>query len=231
MCPANTDSLAGSDTSATTIRASMLFIATNPRVLAKLQAEIDSVVPSLSGDDIIQDDTAQTLPYLFAIVKESMRLLPPAADHAPRQVPPEGDEWNGMKLPGGTEIGWNTWGMMRDPDVWGGDADQFRPERWLDPSVDPEKLKDMETVGDMVFGGGRWRCLGRNIALMEIRKVIFEVCLLHRTPRTQTLRSDSQLFRRYGFEILNPMEPWKSYCWGLFEQHDFWLKAHLRNTE
>jgi cytochrome P450 len=64
---------------------------------------------------------------------------------------------------------------MRDTDVWGNDSDQFRPERWLDAEADPDKLREMETVGELVFGGtSRYQCLGRVIAFMEIKKVLFE---------------------------------------------------------
>jgi cytochrome P450 len=146
-------------------------------VLRKLQVEIDSVALSL-GSGIVSDETARTLPYLSAVVKESLRIWPPAVDHAPRVAPPEGDEWNGVVLPGGTELGWNAWGVMHDREVWGNDADHFRPERWLDPAVDADRRRDMDTVGEMVFGGGRFQCLGRSVALIEIRKTLFEASVI-----------------------------------------------------
>jgi cytochrome P450 len=150
----------------------MLHLSTNPRVLRKLQAEIDSVGP-LPESEVISDERARTLPYLSAVLKEALRWLPPAQDLMCRTVPPEGDLWNGLALPPGTEIGWNAIAIMRDPDVWGEDADQFRPERWLE--AHPDKLRDMETVVELAFGGsGRYQCLGRIVALMEIKKVIFE---------------------------------------------------------
>ncbi len=61
------------------------------------------------------------------------------------------------------------------PDVWGPDAHEFRPERWLE--ADPEKLRDMDGTLDLVFGYGRWQCLGRNVAMMELNKVFVEVSL------------------------------------------------------
>jgi cytochrome P450 len=150
----------------------MLAVSTNPRVLRKLQAEIDSVDP-FPMSEVISDERARTLPYLSAILKEALRWLPPAMDLMCREVPPEGDSWNNVALPPGTEIGWNAIATMRDPDIWGEDADQFRPERWLE--APPDKLRDMETVGELIFGGsGRYQCLGRIVALIEIKKVIFE---------------------------------------------------------
>jgi len=204
--------LAGSDTTATAIRTAMLLVATNPRVLRKLQAEIDSVPPYPKGQ-VIRDETARSLPYLAAVVKEALRWAPPGMDLASKVVPQEGDEWNGIVLPPGTEIGWNAIGLMRVPELWGDDAEQFRPERWTDPETAPSTLKDMETVGDLVFAGGsRYQCLGRIVALMEAKKALFE------------------LYRRFEFEIMNPEKPWVSRCWNVYEQHEMWLKAHARDS-
>jgi cytochrome P450 len=188
--------MAGSDTPATAIRTAVLVVSTNPRVLRKLQVEIDSVVPFPKGQ-VIRDETARNLPYLTAVVKETLRWLPPAMDIAAKVVPPEGDEWNGTILPPGTEIGWNAIGLMRDPEVWGNDADQFRPDRWLEAEADPDKLRDMDTVGEMIFGSGsRYQCLGRTVALMEIKKALFEVsvsnaCLKACGLATNTRRCNS----------------------------------------
>ena len=63
--------------------------------------------------------------------------------------------------------------MFRDKKAWGLDAEIFRPERWLEES--PEKLKEMEATLELVFGYGRYQCLGRNLALMELNKIFVEV--------------------------------------------------------
>jgi cytochrome P450 len=110
-------------------------------------------------------------------------------------VPPAGDEWDGIVLPPGTEIGWSSIGVMRDTNVWGDDSDQFRPERWLDAESDPDKLREMETVVEMVFGGtSRYQCLGRVIALMEIKKVLFEASFPSMHTSLSFLLSLSSLF-------------------------------------
>jgi len=161
------------------------MVSTNPVVLRKLQNEIDSVRPYPRGK-VIPDELARSLPYLAAVVRETLRWLPPALDMTPKKVPPEGDEWNGFVLPPGTEIGWSAMAVMRDPGVWGEDADQFRPERWLQVEADPDRLRDMETVNELVFGGtSRYQCLGRILALIEIKKVLFEASLQlnHRNSR------------------------------------------------
>lgn len=157
------------------IRSATLNIATNPRIHRKLLEEIDSV-PPYPKDKIIDDATARGLPYLTAIIRESLRWLSPAIDMSPKVVPPEGDVWNGVHIPGGTHVGWNAMCIMRDPEVWGEDSEEFRPERWLEAVSDPDKLRDMETVVELNFAGSsRYECLGRTVALVEIRKVLFEV--------------------------------------------------------
>lgn len=65
-------------------------------------------------------------------------------------------------------------------DLFGPDEDAYRPERWILTSeggdeLSAEKLKDMERNNDMVFGSGRYQCLGKNVALIELNKAIFEL--------------------------------------------------------
>jgi cytochrome P450 len=68
---------------------------------------------------------------------------------------------------------WSSYAVLRNKAVFGPDADVFRPERWL--KAGGEKLAEMESVVDLAFGWGRWGCLGRGIAMVELGKVVFEV--------------------------------------------------------
>ena len=91
-----------------------------------------------------------------------------------KSVPPEGDMINGIFIPGGTAIGLNTLALTREESIFGKDVDVFRPERFLE-CTETKKL-EMERALEIVFGGGRWKCAGKTIALMELHKVMFEVC-------------------------------------------------------
>jgi cytochrome P450 len=112
---------------------------------------------------------AQKLPYLDAVVQESFRLHPAPGLILERVVPPQGMQILNEFVPGGTIVGCNAWVVHRRPEVFGVDVDAFRPERWIEAS--PEKLKEMK--GTMLqFGAGARTCIGKNISLLEIYKLV-----------------------------------------------------------
>jgi cytochrome P450 len=142
---------------------------TTPRVLSKFRAEYSKA--SISSP--ITDAEARNLPYLQAIIKEGLRIWPPIVGLQGKLVPPGGDVINGHFVPAGTKVGTAVFGMMRNKKIFGEDADVFRPERWLDAS--PEKIKEREQTVDLVFGAGRFKCLGNSVALIELNKIFVEV--------------------------------------------------------
>lgn len=111
--------------------------------------------------------------YLQAVIKEGLRIFPPVVGQMSKKVPKGGDTFKGVYLPEGTRIGYGAWGIFRRGDVWGQDADDFRPDRWL--TADAESLRSMEATLELVFGHGKWKCLGRNVAMMELQKIFVEV--------------------------------------------------------
>lgn len=148
----------------------MLFVITNHRIYKTLQSEIDSMI--ISGT-IISDDQASILPYLRAVIKEGARMWPPAAGLMSKKTPPEGDTINGVFVPGGIDIGQCAWGVQRSKGVYGEDSMVFRPERWLEAKG--EKLEGMEKSLGLVWGYGKYSCLGKNIAWLKLNKCLFEV--------------------------------------------------------
>lgn len=165
-----THSIAGSDTTATVIRSTMLYLMTTPRVLNKLRDEIET--NNLSRP-VITDAEARQMPFLQAVIKEGLRIFPPVAGLMAKQAPPEGHYWKDTFIPGGTRVGSCAWGIFRREDIWGQDSGEFRPERWLESSA--EQLAAMEGALDLIFSYGRWQCLGRPIALMELNKIFVQV--------------------------------------------------------
>jgi len=100
-------------------------------------------------------------------------MWPPTTGLGSKQVPPEGDTIAGYYVPGGTQIAHNFSGVMRLPRIWGEDADVFRPERWLE--AEGERLKEMQGTVELVFGSGKYQCLGSRVAMVELNKVFVEV--------------------------------------------------------
>ncbi|KAG6001640.1 hypothetical protein E4U21_003995 [Claviceps maximensis] len=199
--------IAGSDTIATAIRSTMLYIITNPRVLAKVQHEIDTAEltrPVASYAEL------RRMTYLQAVIKEGLRMHPPAAGAMSKEVPRDGDNWNGVSFPPGTRISLSMWGVFRSRAVWGADADEFRPERWLEAGA--ERRAEMDSTWDLLFSAGKWSCLGKNVAQIELNKTLVE------------------LLRRFDFCITDPTRPWKSISCGVFLQTDMWVRAHRRET-
>ena len=100
-------------------------------------------------------------------------MFPPIGQLRERAVPPEGDEINGHRIPGGTFIGINAWGTQLDK-AYGDDPEIFRPDRWL--IKDQSRLRAMFQTHELIFSYGSSKCLGMPVAMMELSKMIFEVC-------------------------------------------------------
>ncbi|GME36077.1 FAD binding domain protein [Neofusicoccum parvum] len=109
------------------------------------------------------------LPYLQAVMKEAMRMHPGVGFVLERVVPAQGDTLCGIDIPGGTVVGMNAWVIHHDRTVFGNDADVFRPERWLE--APPEQLRVMERCF-LSFGAGSRSCIGKNISIMEMGKLV-----------------------------------------------------------
>jgi cytochrome P450 len=170
--------MAGADSTATAVRIIMYFIMTNPLVYMKLRAELDEADrrKALSWP-VLSDAEAKALPYLQAVIKEGLRAWPPGIGISTKWVPPEGDTLeDGRFIPGGTRIGWSAWGTQHNKEIYGDDAWYFRPERWLELEPGSERLLRMERTHELIFGNGRYGCLGKTLAFIELNKVFATVC-------------------------------------------------------
>ncbi|KAL4861441.1 hypothetical protein BDV12DRAFT_208025 [Aspergillus spectabilis] len=157
---------AGSDTTAISLRAIFYFLATNPRCLSKLRQEIHERGVDGRLKFPIRFSEANAMPYLQACIQEALRLHPAVGMSLPRVVPPGGLTIGQQFIPEGTIVGANPWVIHRDPSVWGADVDAYRPERWLEGN-----RGEMERCF-LAFGGGARSCIGKNISLLEMTKVV-----------------------------------------------------------
>ncbi|RHZ65482.1 cytochrome P450 [Aspergillus thermomutatus] len=185
----STNVFAGSDTTAIALRAVFYLLLRNPSVMAKLNAEIDDA--SREGklsNPISYRESMTHLPYLQAVLKEAMRLHPSVGLILEREVPKGGVTVCDKHIPAGTVVGINAWVLHRDARVFP-DPDAFIPERWIDS--DPQQLKKMEQ-SFFTFGSGSRTCIGKNISLIEMHKII------------------PQLLREFEIRLRSPEKEWKT---------------------
>ncbi len=167
--------VAGSDTTAATVRFVLLNLLNAPLTYQRLQAEIDSAAATGKISSPIKDSEARELPYLQAVIKEGLRISPPGTGMFNKVVPKGGDTINGIFVPEGTNIGTAVFGVHHSKKVYGEDSGVFRPERWLEAEGD--QLAQMNSTSDLIFHYGKWQCLGKSVALMELNKIYVEVFL------------------------------------------------------
>lgn len=176
----NINRVAGSDTTATAIRATLLAVISAPIVYHRLVKEITTAEREGLISSPVRNAEAQSLPYLQAVIREGLRRFPPITQLREREAPPEGMELpDGRRIPGGTFVGFNAWGTQLNP-IFGDDPHVFRPERWLPESHNDGgiQLAAMTKVQELIFGHGMTRCLGIPIAMMNLNKIFVEVSLL-----------------------------------------------------
>jgi cytochrome P450 len=150
----------GTESSAMTAEWAMSEILKKPEVFSNATEELDRVVGQ--GRWVTEEDIP-SLPYVEAIVKETMRLHPVAPMLAPR-LSREDASIGGYDIPVGTRVLVSVWSIGRDPALW--DApEEFIPERFLDSKIDV-KGQDYELLP---FGSGRTMCPGYSLGLKVIQ--------------------------------------------------------------
>lgn len=132
---------AGADTTGSTLTVILYYLCQNPEVVLKLREEIAEARKRGELSDTIKYQEAIKLPYLQAVIKEGMRIFPIIAMPLPRVVPKGGAIIAGHYFPGGNVVGINPFVAHRNKQVFGEDADQFRPERWL---AEKDTIREME---------------------------------------------------------------------------------------
>ncbi|CAO2209643.1 unnamed protein product [Urochloa humidicola] len=154
---------AGSKTSAITLQWAMSELIRNPHVMKKAQAELRNI---LNGKPKVTEDDLGELKYLKLVIKETLRLHPPAPLLIPRESR-ESCKVLGYDVPKGTTVLVNAWAIGRDPKHWE-DADEFKPERFESFEVD-YRGTNFEYIP---FGAGRRICPGILFAQANIELVL-----------------------------------------------------------
>ncbi|KAI0169619.1 cytochrome P450 [Hypoxylon sp. FL1284] len=147
---------AGTHTTSHTMSMGTYFLLREPEKLERLRKELATVPRNANG--LLEYRDVRDLPYLKAVIKESLRLSSPVPGVLPRVVPQGGITWAGHYLPEGTSVSTAIRAVHDNPDLFP-NPEQFIPERWLENDDLDHWL--------VVFGKGSRSCIGLNVAWME----------------------------------------------------------------
>jgi cytochrome P450 len=186
----------GSDTSSNAIEFAFAEVMNKPEVMRKAQDELDRVV---GKDSIVEESHMHKLPYLHAIMKESLRLhpvLPLLIPHCPSETCTIG----GFSVPKGARVFVNVWAVHRDPSSWENPL-EFKPERFLNSKFDYSG----SDFNYFPFGSGRRICAG--IAMAERMFLYFLATLLHSFDWKLPEGKQMDLTEKFGIvlKLKNPL--------------------------
>ncbi|KAM5537055.1 hypothetical protein V8D89_009201 [Ganoderma adspersum] len=184
--------LAGMDTTANSLARVLQLLADRPEVQDKLRQEILQAVEAEGDGDMLDYNKAMELPYLEAVCRETLRVYPgvnilfrnttrdiilPLSEPIRLR---DGTLVDAIPIPKGTRVLPDVGASNVDPALWGPDAHEWRPERWLEPL--PEAVEEAHIPGVyshlMTFIGGNKACIGFKFAQVEMKTVLL-VLLQH----------------------------------------------------
>lgn len=181
--------LAGSETTSSTIEWALTELLRNPESMKKAKTELARVV---GPKQKVEESDIDNLPYLKAVIKETMRLHPPIPFLVPRRAMKD-TNFMGFEIPKNTQVLVNAWAIGRDPDVWE-DPLSFNPDRFIIDTKIDYKGQHYELIP---FGAGRRMCAGVPLAHRVLHLVLGS--LLHNfdweldgsvTPETMDMKDN-----------------------------------------
>ncbi|KAJ3756193.1 cytochrome P450 [Lentinula raphanica] len=164
----------------------LFLLAKHPEVQEKLRQEVIEARRNNNGEDLSYNEI-NSLPYLDAVCRESLRLYPPVTMEArytlkdavlPLSKPitdDDGKEIREVMVPRGTTIFISIYNANRNEELWGPDANEWKPERWLAPL--PETVTQARVPGIyshlMTFSAGSRSCIGFKFSQLEMSTYYF----------------------------------------------------------
>ncbi|KAF7838245.1 cytochrome P450 71A1-like [Senna tora] len=155
--------LGGNDTSSTTMEWTLTQLMKNPSIMKKAQEEVRRVVGNKSK---VEESDINEMKYLKLVVKETLRLHPPAPFLVPRETISHA-KLGGYDIPPKTLIFVNSWAIHRDPEIWER-PEEFIPERFENIKID-FKGQDFEYIP---FGSGKRMCPGMAFGLTSVEYIL-----------------------------------------------------------
>ncbi|KAJ8521037.1 hypothetical protein ONZ45_g2214 [Pleurotus djamor] len=180
----STLTLAAVDTTSGALSRTLDQLAKHPEVQAKLRQEVREATAQFGGD--LDYDTLVALPYLDAICRETLRLFPPVSFLSrttrketilPLQDPIHGNDGNlinEIHMPAETNVIIGVRASNTNPALWGPDAAEWKPERWLTPLPDSVTQAHVPGIYSnlMTFLGGGRACIGFKFSQLEMKVVL-----------------------------------------------------------
>ncbi|MCJ1354973.1 MAG: hypothetical protein MMC33_004963 [Icmadophila ericetorum] len=178
--------VAGRDTTACLLSWTLFLLVRHPRVLDKLRNEIAA---SIASEENIHRTQLKSLAYLNNVIKETLRLYPSVPVNQKTSLKTTvfptggGPDWHSpVLIPRGTSCAYSVYSLHRRKDLYGEDAEGFRPERW-EEDLGLYRDEVTRTWGYLPFNGEPRVCLGMDFALTEAAYTI--VRIIHRFPITK----------------------------------------------
>ncbi|TVU43845.1 hypothetical protein EJB05_10343, partial [Eragrostis curvula] len=191
---------AGTDTSYIVMEYAMTELVRNPHTMAKLQEEVRTNTPK--GQDMVTEENLGNMTYLKAVIKETLRLHPPAPLLLPRQSMAD-CTIDGYTIPAQTRVVINAWAISRDPRSWER-AEEFMPERFMMTAGSTTCRVDFKGNDFQFtpFGAGRRICPGLNfgLATVEIMLANLIYCFDWEVP-TGMRKEDIDMTDEFGLTL------------------------------
>jgi len=193
--------IAGSETTATSLTGATFLLTQSPEVLKRVTQEVRTAFKSVDEIDI---NSVNKLPYMLAVLNETLRLYPPVTSNLPRVVPRGGAKVVGEYIPEGTLVEVQPWSMNHSKENWV-DPWAFNPARFLD---DKETAKEKGNMLDALqaFSIGPRNCVGRNLAYAEMRWILARILFDFDLRGSPTTAKWIERQRSYGLWERMPLD-------------------------
>lgn len=185
--------MASMDTSSTATEWAISELIKHPRIMKKVQEELETVV---GMDRMVEESDLEKLEYLDMVIKETMRLHPVAPLLIPHAAM-EDCTVDGFHIPQNSRVIINIWTIGRDPSCWT-DPEKFFPERFVGSSIDL-RGRDFKLIP---FGSGRRGCPGVQLGLTVVRLVLAQLvhCFDWELPNGM-LHTELDMTEEFGLTI------------------------------
>ncbi|KAF9576881.1 hypothetical protein EC968_000005 [Mortierella alpina] len=161
---------AGHETTSASLSWTFYELATHPKIQARLREETRQLYNDTDGAPSY--DELNSLPYLNAVIRESLRIWSPVPLNLRVSVEddylPRGDGLEPLYVPAGTNLQIPMFILQRDPKIWGPDSLEFNPDRWLGSGPCPP-IMPPNGVCYFPFYHGKRSCIGNKIATLEMK--------------------------------------------------------------